>query len=101
MADLKLIKFTSGEEIICTLISAGDGAKVVKDAVTLVYRPKEGGQMTVGFAPFMPYSDGTVSLYDSSIAAITEVNKDLTNEYNRIFGSGIVVASANDTAFKI
>jgi hypothetical protein len=37
MADIKLIKFTSGEEIICELISAGETAKVIKNGVTLVY----------------------------------------------------------------
>jgi hypothetical protein len=101
MADIKLIKFVSGEEIICTLISAGEGAKVIKDAVTLVYRPQEGGKMSVGFAPFMPYADGTIAIYDNSIQGITGVTQDVSNEYNRIFGSGIVVAQANDSAFKI
>ena len=100
MSDTKLIKFVSGEEIVCTLISSGEGAKVIKDAVTLVYRPQKDGQMSVGFAPFMPYSEGTLALYDQSIAAITQANQDITNEYNRIFGSGIVVAPANDKILK-
>lgn len=101
MANIVLIKFVSGEEIIADLISAGDSAKVISDAVTLVYRPQEGGKMTVGFAPFMPYAEGSITLYDSSILAIGQPQEDLVNEFNRIFGAGIVLAQANDAAFKV
>lgn len=100
MADIKLIKFTSGEEIIAELISAGEGAKVIKNGVTLVYHQTEKGTVSVGFSPFMPYSDGTIALYDNSIAGVSDVKKELLSEYNRIYGSGIVLAGANDAAYK-
>lgn len=101
MANIVLIKFVSGEEIIADLISQDDNSKVIKDPVTLVYRPKEDGTMTVGFAPFMPYSEGNITLYDTSILGVGEPQKDLKDEFDRIFGSGIVIAQANDAAFKI
>jgi hypothetical protein len=95
MADIKLIKFASGEEIICTLVSETETTKSVKQAVTLVYRPQEGGKMTTGFAPHMPYSEGQITIHNTAIQGIADVAQDVYNEYNRIFGSGIVVASAN------
>lgn len=101
MAKIVLIKFVSGEEIIADLVSDSDNTKVIKDAVTLVYRPQEGGSMTVGFAPFMPYSEGSITLYDTSILGIGEPQEDLKREFDRIFGSGIVVAQANDSVFKV
>ena len=100
LADISLIKFVSGEEIICELISAGEGAKVIKNGVTLVYHQTEKGTVSVGFSPYMPYADGTIAVYDSSIQSVTQVKKELLNEYNRIFGSGIVLAGANDAQFK-
>jgi len=100
MADIKLIKFTSGEEIICGLISSGEGAMVIENGVTLVYHQTKEGTVSVGFSPFMPYHDGTIAVYHTSIAAITDVKKELLNEYNRIYGSGIVLAGANDAQFK-
>jgi hypothetical protein len=103
MADIKLIKFTSGEEIIATIVSQDtEKSLVVKDAITLVYRPTQegGGAMSVGFAPFMPYAEGEVLLYASSMAAITDVKEDLAKEYDRIFGAGIVIAQANDSIYK-
>jgi hypothetical protein len=42
----------------------------------------------------MPYHEGTVAVYHSAMAAITDVKQELLNEYNRIYGSGIVVAPA-------
>jgi hypothetical protein len=102
MADTKLllIKLTSSEEILCTQISSGEGAMVIKDAVLLIYRQAKEGAMSVGFAPFMPYADGTISLNHSAISANGYPKQDLADEYNRIFGSGIVIAGANDAAFK-
>lgn len=102
MADTKLllIKLTSSEEILCTQISSGEGAMIIKDAVLLIYRQAKEGAMSVGFAPFMPYADGTISLNHTAISANGYPKQDLADEYNRIFGSGIVIAGANDAAFK-
>jgi len=102
MEDTKilLIKLTSSEEILCTQISSGEGAMVIKDAVLLIYRQAKEGAMSVGFAPFMPYADGTISLNHTAISANGYPKQDLADEYNRIFGSGIVIAGANDAAFK-
>ena len=96
MADINLIKFMSGEEIICEIVSAGDGAKVIKNGVTLVYHQTKEGTVSVGFSPYMPYSDGTIAIMDSSIQSVTQVKKELLNEYNRIYGAGIVLAGANE-----
>jgi len=95
MADIKLIKFASGEEIICTIVSETETTKSIKQAVTLVYRPQDGGKMSVGFAPHMPYSEGEITVHNTAVQGIAGVALDVYNEYNRIFGSGIVVASAN------
>jgi hypothetical protein len=102
MEDTKviLIKLTSSEEIMCTQISSGEGAMVIKDAVLLIYRQAKEGAMSVGFAPYMPYADGSISVNHSAIASTSYPKQDLTDEYNRIFGAGIVIAAANDTAFK-
>lgn len=101
MADkLLLVKLTSSEEIMCTQVSSGEGAMVIKDAVLLIYRQAKEGAMTVGFAPYMPYADGTISLNHSAVASTGYPKQDLADEYNRIFGSGIVIAGANDAQFK-
>lgn len=94
MSDVKLVKLTSGEEIMYTQISVGDSATVVKDVVTLVYHQTEQGNVSVGFSPFMPYHDGTIAIWHNSIAAVSEPQAQMLAEYTRIH-SGIVLASAN------
>jgi hypothetical protein len=100
MADVKLFKLASSEEILATVVSKDDNTVKIKDAVLLVYRQAKEGAMSVGFAPYMPYADGDVIINNTAIASTADVKQDLANEYNRIFGSGIVLAQANDLAFK-
>jgi hypothetical protein len=100
MADIKLYKLNSSEEILCTVESTQDTTVTIKDAVLLIYRQAKEGAMSVGFAPFMPYADGNIILNRSSIASESKPKQDLADEYNRIFGSGIVIAGANDAAYK-
>lgn len=94
MSDVRLAKLTSGEEILYTEVSVGDGATVIKDPVTLVYQQTEQGTVSVGFSPFMPYHDGTIALSHSGVAAVSTPTAQLLSEYTRIY-SGIVLASAN------
>ena len=103
MANIRLFKFVSGEEVIADVSETQTSIDsfIIKDAVTLVYRQTETGNMTVGFAPFMPYASGDINIYKSSIISESNPQDDLKNEFNRIFGAGIVIAQANDTAFKI
>ena len=100
MANIKLIKFTSGEEIIAEILTETEGVLTIKNGVTLVYHQTEKGTVSVGFSPFMPYSEGHIALNDISITGQAEVKQELLNEYNRIYGSGIVIATGNDQAFK-
>lgn len=102
MADIKLFKLNSSEEILATVVSVDEkGRTTIKDAVLLIYRQAKEGAMSVGFAPYMPYADGDLVLNSSAIASTADVKPDLASEYNRIFGSGIVLAQANDAAFKV
>jgi hypothetical protein len=101
MADVKLFKLTSSEEIVATVVSTDSNTIKIKDAVLLIYRQAQEGAMSVGFAPYMPYADGDLVLNSTAIASTADVKPDLASEYNRIFGSGIVLAQANDAAFKV
>lgn len=94
MSEIKLFKLTSGEEIMASVTSTNSDGVNVTDAVALVYQQAGAGQMTVGFAPFMPYTNDKVTvLYRHAIAASGEPNSQILGEYNRVF-SKIVIAPA-------
>lgn len=97
--NIRLYKFTSGEEILADVKEDHSDFIVIGDAVTLIYRQQEAGKMSVGFAPYMPYAQGDITINKHSISASSDPVDDLKNEYNRIFG-GIIVAPANDTLLK-
>jgi hypothetical protein len=90
---VKIYKLISGEELIATTVETTTTSLVVEDAVTLVYHQLEGGKMSAGFAPFMPYSSGKIELELSAIAASAEVKAEMLQEYKRIFSSIITPPS--------
>lgn len=93
MSEIQLVKFTSGEEIICTVLSHTTDALHIDDAVTLVYHQNEQGTVSVGFSPYMPYSSGTIHVKSHAVQSTSVVKSDLLSEYNRVF-SKIVLAPA-------
>lgn len=95
MSTIKLIKFISGEEIICEIpdhvtTATHDSSWEVKNAVTLVYHQSEDGKTSVGFAPCMPYTQGNITILLKSVSAMGNVKEQLLKEYNRVFSSIIL-----------
>ena len=89
-----MYKLTSGEDILATLVSEGTDSTIIDDAVSLVYQQTgQQGQMSVGFAPFMPHAEGTITLQHGAIAVSATPKREMLNEYNRIF-SKIIIAPA-------
>jgi hypothetical protein len=84
MSNVVLYRLDNGDEVIADQVSVGDGATVIADAVALVYHQTEKG-VSVGFAPFMPQSDGKITLWHSGISAVSVPNEQVLKEYNRIF----------------
>ena len=85
MSDVILYRLNNGDEVVADQVSVGDGATVIVDAVALVYHQTEKGGVSVGFAPFMPQSDGKITLWHGSISAVSAPNEQVLKEYNRIF----------------
>jgi hypothetical protein len=94
ITDIKILKLNSGEEIVSDVTDAGD-VYTLKNPVTVVYQKTEKG-LGCGLAPYLPFATGDITVFKSSISSFAEPGKDMINEYNRLFGSGIVMASAND-----
>ena len=93
MANVKVIMMTSGLEIVSEVIEENVTQIVMKSPAIIMQQPDPSGtKVSVGLAPFAPYTekDNAVELNRQAIACIMEPTENLTNEYNRIYGSGIV-----------
>jgi hypothetical protein len=92
--NIRILKLMSGEELLGDIKEDGDTV-VAKQAVSIVYQQTEKG-LGAGLAPFMPYAQEPVIINRHAIASSAEPNRDMLNQYNKIFGSGIVVAGADE-----
>lgn len=93
---VKVCKLVSGEDIIADVRIYDDYYGLTNPA-QIVIQQTEDGKVGAAFAPFAPYAkDGKIRIFKHAIAGEMEIDVKLENEYNRIFGSGIMLASASD-----
>ncbi len=83
--NVKIVKLVSGEELIGVF---NEEESSIKDPVVMIPVNNE----KIAFSPWMPYSeDKQFKLKKEQITIIATPSKTISNEYNRVFGSGIVV----------
>lgn len=94
--NVKVYRLITGEDIIADVEIDQHGIWV-KNPAAIVVQQTQDGRVGAAFAPFAPFAkDNKVLIRDSAIVAEMDVDVKMVNEYNRIFGSGIVLAAANE-----
>jgi hypothetical protein len=88
MSEVKLVRLTSGEEIIAKVEQIDDGFVLNKPAVLI-----PAGKDQLAFGQWLPYADITdgVEIPSEFIVFIVDPMVDLLNQYSASFGSGIVI----------
>ena len=82
---VKIVKLLSGEELIGEF---DEGTYTIKNPVVMI--PVD--NQKIAFSPWMPYSeDKEFLLKEKQVSVIANPSKTIVNEYNRAFGSGIVM----------
>lgn len=87
-------RLTTGEIVLTQVKERKEGIVVLKDPAQMVMQEIEPGRAGVGLQQFLPFGSN-IELYVGSITAEFDVDVQVENEYNRIFGAGIVIAGAN------
>lgn len=92
------LKLMSGEDLLCDLVYEDDqSCQVENPAVIVAQQSADGRGMSVGLAPYLPYSGSkSIKIFKHAVVSVFTPDQKLSNEYNRIFGSGIVIAGAGD-----
>ena len=89
-----IFKIVSGEEMIGEVFNTlVDTVEIKNPAVVMLQR--SGDSVGIGLMPYMPYCEGNIKFFKSTIVAEGEPSQNMINEYNRIFGAGIQVAPAS------
>ena len=83
--NVKIVKMISGEELIGEY---DEETTTIINPVVIIPVSKE----KIAFQPWVPYSeDKEFKLKESMILVVATPSKLITNEFNRVYGSGIVV----------
>jgi len=96
MSDIKLITLKTNHTLICELDCIDDVTIAVKQPVQLVVQQTQNGPM-MGFNPFLDYAEEFlkgIKIKMSDVLCINTPSRELINQYNKVFGSGIEIASA-------
>jgi hypothetical protein len=93
MDKIKVFKLINGEEIIAEIFNNyAEHIELKSPAQIVMQQTKEG--VGVALAPYMPYATKNIDLYRHAIASSATPDVKMENEYSRLFGSGIQIASA-------
>lgn len=94
---VQAFRLLTGEDVIADVTSSTATEVLTKSPAVVVMQRTEDGRVGVGLQPFVPFAkNGDITFLKSAMSATYEVDTQMVNEYNRIFGSGLVIASAAD-----
>jgi hypothetical protein len=89
------MKLVTGEEILGEIESESETEYVIENPVGIAIVRGKDGQPSVGFAPFPLHAEqktgATVAISKKSVVYSYVPAEDFVNNYNQIFGSGIVL----------
>tara|TARA_B100001146_G_scaffold180682_1_gene162788 strand:- start:294 stop:569 length:276 start_codon:yes stop_codon:yes gene_type:complete len=87
--NVKIIRLVSTEELIGDW---NEETKIVTNPVVMIPVAKD----QLGFQPWIPYAEEEeVPLKEEHIVVVLTPDKKLQNEYNRVYGSGLIVPDEN------
>lgn len=91
MSNIKIVRLTTGEELICDVTVRNKEQVILKDVAILI--PTQQNQL--GLAPFMAYSDAKDGLHTKmdSVMFIVEPVNELKNQYQQMFSKVITPTS--------
>ena len=89
---VKLLRLKSGEDIVTDVKNENVEYTTINVPAMLVPMGGEGQQMQMALAPWLPLSDDKeFEIPTDWILVTSEPAQDIVNNYNQMFGSGIVV----------
>ena len=92
---IRLITFKTNQTLIGEVDCTNNNEVVIKQPVQVIMQPTKDGPM-MGFAPFLDYAEefkSGIKFSMDNILVITTPVRELENQYNQVFGSGIEIAS--------
>jgi len=96
MNEVKIVRFQSGEEIICKLTQEDDTYTLKHPAIII-----PAGEGRVALAPYLPYCEldnNSIEISSRFVMFVVDPVVEFKNQYNTAFGSGIVIPEPGSMA---
>lgn len=93
---IKLVTFKTNQTILAEIDCIDDKTISMKEPVQVIVQPTQQGPM-MGFAPFLEYAEEFntgIKVTMDNVLCLTTPSRELQNQYNKMFGSGITIASS-------
>lgn len=93
MSEIKILRLTTGEEILCKAEKTDIGWIAKKAAVII-----PAGQGAIGLMGWMPYTKAYkegIEIKDEFVMFVSDPQEELYNEYQDAFGSGLIVPKSS------
>jgi len=94
--NIKLVTFKTNQTIMASIDCVDDNTIIMKEPVQVIIQPTKDGPM-MGFSPFLDYAmefNTGIKIMMNDVLCITTPSRELENQYNKVFGSGIQIASS-------
>jgi hypothetical protein len=95
ITDIKVIRLISGEELMGEVLESCEETYKIKNVCQIAssYADPTSATARIGIAPFLPYTKvkAGLTLNKSYVGFIIDPVNELLNEYNKVFGSGIIL----------
>lgn len=94
MANVKIVRLLTGEDVLGEIVADDKEVVILKNPVRIMVMPSrtDPKQPTVGFAPFCEWAvDKQVTINKSLVVTLLTPVVEFVNQYNTTFGSGVVV----------
>jgi hypothetical protein len=94
---IKLLKLITGEEVVGKMEEDGDNIQVIRPcAIMLLGSRSTPDQHQLGLIPYAAYAkEHTITIKKNMIVWESELEDEVYNQYNSLFGSGIQIVGGH------
>ena len=92
---VKLVTFKTNQTLIANVVETTTGYSLT-EPVQVIVQPGKDGTPMMGFAPFLEFCEEFktgINIPGDAVLTVTTPARELENQYNKVFGSGIEIAS--------
>jgi len=90
---IKLFRLVTGEEIVGEVADSSENFHHIKNPCAIGIVMGASGTPTLNMHPWLVFStEKEVTIKDSHVIFVSDVDIKIQNKYNEIFGSGIIIA---------